>query len=199
MRCLPAAVLLLCSCVLLLSSNALAAGSVYLNGVRIDGVTNQKFDKVNVRIDEQGNVFIDAPGYNVRQVEGGDHPVAKPAGVLSKKYFLVTEQNAPGMTEFDVDVYVNSKWVRKLKNADEQIVTDITKNLQPGANTVLFMAKKNLSGSRKSFSKEHVFRVIIGEGQMAGDHVMIDNPLVKFERNASEGSDVTQEFTLTTR
>ncbi len=192
MRCLPAAVLLLCS-------HAFAGGSVYLNGVRIDGVTNQKFDKVNVRIDETGNVFIDAPGYNVRQVEGGEHPAPKPQGVLSKKYFLVTEQNAPGMTEFDVDLYVNSKWLKKLRNGDEQIVSEITKNLQPGTNTILFMAKKQLSGTRKSFSKEHVFRVIIGEGQAAGDHVVIDNPLVKFERNAAESADVTQEFTLTTR
>ena len=67
MRCLTGAFLLLCG--VLLSSEAFAGGAVYLNGVRIDGVTNQKFDKVNVRIDELGNVFIDAPGYNVRQVQ----------------------------------------------------------------------------------------------------------------------------------
>ena len=47
---------------LLAPVSALAA-SVYLNGVRIDGVTNQKFEKATVRIDEQGNVHIDAPGY----------------------------------------------------------------------------------------------------------------------------------------
>jgi hypothetical protein len=187
---------------LLFASNVLAAGSVYLNGVRIDGVTNQKFDKVNVRIDEQGNVFIDAPGYNVRQVEGGpqDRPAAKPAGVLTKKYFLVTEQNAVGMTEYDVDVYVNSKWLRKLRGTDDQIVTDITKNLSPGQNTILFMAKKKLQGSSpKSFSKEHFFKVLIGEGTMSGDHVMIDNPVVRFERTAADQGDHTQEFTLVTR
>jgi hypothetical protein len=189
----------LTSAVLLLASPALA-GSVYLNGVRIDGVTNQKFDKVNVNIDEQGNVFIEAPGYNVRQVEGAPERAPEPKGTLTKKYFLVTEQAAPGMTEFDVDVYLNSKWLRKLKSSDEQIVTDITKSLQPGRNTLLFIAKKNVQGaSRKSFSKEHFFRVIIGEGQMSGDHVMIDNPVVKFERTAAEASDVTQEFTLVTR
>ncbi|MFP2907219.1 hypothetical protein ACLESD_19650, partial [Pyxidicoccus sp. 3LFB2] len=49
----------------LLPTGALA-GSVYLNGVKIDGVTNQKFEKATVRIDEAGNVFIDAPGYAAR-------------------------------------------------------------------------------------------------------------------------------------
>ncbi len=192
MRSLPAIVLLL-------ASHAFA-GSVYLNGVRIDGVTNQKFDKVNVRIDETGNVFIDAPGYNVRQVEGapGNTP-PKPQGVLTRKYFLVTEQAVPGMTEYDVDVYVNSKWLRKLRSNDEQIVTDITKNLTPGPNTLMFIAKKSTAGSRKSFSKEHFFRVIIGEGQMSGDHVMIDNPVVKFERTAANTDDISKEFSLTAR
>lgn len=185
----------------LVGSATAAAGSVYLNGVRIDGVTNQKFEKVSVRIDESGNVFIDAPGYNVRQVEGPAEGAARaePVGTLSKKYFLVTEQTAPGMTEYDVDVYVNSKWLRKLRNGDEQIVSDITKNLTPGKNSVMFIAKKEQNGSRKSFSKEHVFRIIIGEGNMSGDHVLIDNPVIKFERSAADTTDLTQEFTLTTR
>ena len=196
MRSMPAVLLLL-------ASPVWAAGSVYLNGVRIDGVTSQKFDKVNVRIDEQGNVHIDAPGYNVRQVEGGptDHAAAppRPAG-MTRKYFLVTEQNATGMTEYDIDLYVNSKWVRKLRSSDDQIVTDITKNLLPGSNSILFTAKKKLASSApKSFSKEHFFKVIIGEGQMAGDHVMIENPVVKYERTAADQGDHTQEFTLVTR
>jgi hypothetical protein len=186
--------------VVLVAQPALA-GSVYLNGVRIDGVTNQKFDKVNVRIDESGNVFIEAPGYNVRQVEGNPDapPAPQPPGVLTRKYFLVTEQTSPGMTEYDVDVYVNSKWLRKLRNGDEQIVTDITKSLTPGKNTLMFIAKKGVGSTRKSFSKEHVFRVIIGEGQMSGDHVMIDHPVVRFERTAADTGDITQEFPLTTR
>jgi hypothetical protein len=177
------------------------AGSVYLNGVRIDGVTNQKFEKVTVRIDDSGNVLIDAPGYNVRQVEGPPDGTARaePPGTLTKKYFLVTEQTAPGMTEYDIDVYVNSKWLRRLRNSDEQIVSDITKNLTPGKNTVMFIAKKAPGTSRKSFSKGDIFRIIVGEGTMSGDHVMIDNPVIKFERSAADTNDLTQELTLTTR
>lgn len=174
------------------------AGGVYLNGVKIDGVTNQRFEKATVRIDEKGNVLIDAPGYRVQQVEGASGNDAPAGSVITRHYFLVTEQTAAGMTDYDVDIYVNGKYVRKLRNGEDQIVTEVTKHLSPGANKILFVAKKLGSGDRHSFSKDHVFRVLIGEGNMTGDHVMIDNPLVKFERSAADTNDVSQEFTLTT-
>jgi hypothetical protein len=184
---------------LLLSGSALA-GSVYLNGVKIDGVTNQKFDKATVRIDEKGNVLIEAPGYAVKQLEGGpsDAP-ANTSGVISRQYFLITEQNVVGMTEYDIDLYVNSKWVRKLKSSEDQIVSEITRNLVPGKNTVMFIAKKVSPDVRKSLSATHFFRIIIGEGTMSGDHVMIDNPVVKFERTAANSDDLSKEFSLTAR
>jgi hypothetical protein len=185
---------------LLLFSCTALAGSVYLNGVKIDGVTDQKFEKVTVRIDEKGNVLIEAPGYAVKQVEGPAQDTASSSsGVISKHYFLVTEQNVVGMSEYDIDLYVNSKWVRKLKSSEDQIVTDITKNLMPGKNQVMFIAKKVAAGARKSLSKEHFFRVIIGEGNVSGDHVMIDNPVVKFERTAADATDTSQEFALNAR
>lgn len=178
------------------------AGSVYLNNVNIDGVTNQKFEKATVRIDDKGNVFIDAPGYAVKAVEGGGRPAggaSEGPAVLTRRYWLVTEQTVPGMTDFDIDVYVNAKWIRKLKNNDEQIVTEITKHLVPGKNTILLTAHKVAGEARKSYSPQHVFRVIIGEGNVGGDNVMIDRPVVRFERTAAEASDVSQEFVLTTR
>ena len=182
---------------LLLVAATAQAGSVYLNGVKIDGVTNQKFEKATVRIDERGNVLIDAPGYRVQQVEGGGND-APSTGVITKHYFLVTEQTQVGMTDYDIDVYVNGKWVRKLRSNEDQIVTEITKHLSPGANKILFVAKKLNAADRKSFSKDHVFRILIGEGNMSGEHVMIDNPVVKFERTAADTQDLSQEFPLNT-
>lgn len=198
---------LLITAAVALLPGAARAGSVYLNNVNIDGVTNQKFEKATVRIDEKGNVFIDATGYAVKAVEGtpaahgGTPAVSDPAPArMTKRYWLVTEQSVTGMTEFDIDLYVNAKWIRKLRNADEQLVTELTKYLMPGKNTVLFTAHKVQSGdARKSFSSEHFYRVIVGEGNVGGDNVMIDNPIVKFERTAAEASDVSQEYVLTTR
>ena len=175
------------------------ASSVYLNGVHIDGVTNQKFEKATVRIDEQGNVFIDAPGYAVRVVTPPPAPPAPvavapapaapsappPAPVaaaptaptappaepasdappsLTRRYWLVTEQTVPGMAEYDIDLYINSKWIRKLRNNEEQVITEVTHQLQPGKNTILLSAHKVVMGDRKSYSPQHYFRVIIGRG-----------------------------------
>jgi hypothetical protein len=63
----------------------------------------------------------------------------------------------------------------------------------------MFIAKKVAPDARKSLSKEHFFRVIIGEGTMSGDHVMIDNPVVRFERTAADVADTSQEFTVNAR
>lgn len=184
----------------LLMTPALAlAGSVYLNGVKIDGVTGQKFEKATVIIDDKGNVHIDAPGYQARHVDGSPAQATAGAAVLSKKYFLVTEQTVQGLTDYDVDVYVNGKFLRKLRSDEEQLVTDVTKVLSPGKNAFLFVAKKKPGESRRSYSKEHVFRVVVGEAEVAGDRVTITNPVVKFERNASEQQDVTQELTFLTK
>jgi hypothetical protein len=231
----------------LLPASALAS-SVFLNGVRIDGVTNQKFEKVaSVRIDEQGNVFIDAPAYAVKLVNApapaaapakpapapapaptapapAPAPVASPAPAaaptpapaataapapaapvdtaparLTRRYWLATSQSVPGMTDYDIDLFINSKWVRKLRNSEEQVIAELTDYLQPGKNTVLLMAHKVAAGSRRSESPQHVFKVIIGEGNEGGGNVMIDNPLIRYQRTAAETEDQSEEFTLTTR
>ncbi|OJT26484.1 hypothetical protein BO221_00070 [Archangium sp. Cb G35] len=237
-RSIPALVL----SALLLPVSALA-GSVFLNGVRIDGVTNQKFEKVaSVRIDDKGNVHIDAPAYAVKLVNAPAAPapvaaapapapapvapatpppapataapapapaVAAPAPApapvdtaparITRRYWLVTEQPVVGMAEYDVDLYVNSRWVRKLRSAEDQVIAEITRELQPGKNTLLMIARKVAAGSRRSESPQHVFKVIIGEGNEGGGNVMIDNPLIRYQRTAAETEDLSEEFTLITR
>ena len=200
---------LLASSLVVLMSGSAMAGSIFLNGVNIDGVTSQKFEKVTVKIDERGNIHIDAPGYAAKVVgAGGGATPSKTApteaaddspGKITKRYWLVTEQTVPGMTDFDIDVYINSKWVRKLRNNEEQIITEVTKHLVPGRNSVLLTARKQKGGTPRSYSAEHIFRVIIGEGNVGGDNVMIDNPIVNFKRSAAETDDVSQEVPLVTR
>ena len=44
----------------------LLLASVYLNGVNIDGLRSQKFEKCKaVRIDDRGDVHLECPGYQV--------------------------------------------------------------------------------------------------------------------------------------
>src|SRR5438105_11496990 len=184
----------------------LVAASIFLNGVNIDGVKAQSFDKCrSVRLDEKGNVYLDCPGYQAESM-GGGAPLALPtisvggaslvSSRLSKHYFLVTEQNDGATAQYDVDVYVNSKWVRKVRSGDEQIVLDITRFLSPGRNKLLFAATKRASktGPATSF-----VRFIVGEGESSGAQVLIDNPLLECKRSAADTDNVNEEFTVQAR
>ncbi len=177
------------------------AADVYVNGVNVEGLTNHTFEKVTVRLDEKGNVQIDAPGYSVKKVTlSGDKP-EKPDGVITQKYFLVTEQSPLGMTEYEIDVFLNGKFLRTLKSGEEQLVTDISKSLKPGKNQVIVQAKKRYADPMvpKSSSRNHVFRVIIGEGATNQDQVTIEKQVVTFTRTAADTNDTTQEFSFITR
>ena len=187
--------------------------TLFLNGVNIDGVRGQTFEKCRtVRIDERGDVHLDCPGY---QVEGAAAPApgtkgapaaAAPAatapatpGVITKRYFLVTEQNEQGAAQYDLDLFINSKWVRKFRAGEDQVVMELTKLLQPGTNKLIFAATKHLEAGRRSASPSTFIRVVVGEGESGGGNVMIDNPLLECKRTAAEIDNVNEEFTIQAR
>src|SRR5688572_22603791 len=105
------------------------AGSIFLNGVNIDGITGQTFENCTVTIDEKGNVLIVAKGYEVQtSAPKTKSPTAAataattPSEPVTKRYFLVTEQNVTGMSQYDVDVFINSVWVKRLSSNEPQVV-----------------------------------------------------------------------------
>ncbi len=191
---------------------SLVAG-LFLNGVNIDGVRGQTFEKCRtVRIDERGDVHLDCPGYQVEGAPAGKaaapaaaapaaQPAAAPAtpGVITKRYFLVTEQNEQGAAQYDLDLFINSKWVRKFRAGEDQVVMELTKLLQPGTNKLIFAATKHLEAGRRSASPSTFIRVVVGEGESGGGNVMIDNPLLECKRTAAEIDNVNEEFTIQAR
>ena len=186
----------------------LVAASVFLNGVNIDGVRAQNFEKCRAaRVDDKGNVYLECPAYQAESIGSAGAaaatlPTISVAGAslvparLSKHYFLVTEQNDGAAAQYDVDVYVNSKWVRKVRSGDEQIVLDISRYLSPGANKLLFAATKRVS---KAGAPTSFVRLIVGEGESSGSQVLIDNPLLECKRSGVELDNVNEEFTLQAR
>ncbi len=186
---------------LLALSISAQAAEVFVNGVNVTGLSGHTFEKVTVRLDEKGNVQIDAPGYAVKKVTVGDDKPAEPAAVITRQYYLVTEQNPPGMAEYEIDLFLNGKFLRTIRPGDEQLVKDITKELKAGANTVIAQARKKYANpdAPKSQSRAHVMRVIIGEGRTTREQVTIEKQVMTFTRTAADTNDVTQEFTFTTR
>jgi hypothetical protein len=189
-------------------SAARGLASVYVNGVNVDGAAlNQKFERCTVTFDAKGNVMIDAPGYSIQSVtpppaaatEAPTPAATVQPGVLTKKYFVVSEQSMQGMTQYDIDLYINAKWVRKFRSDDDQVVTEVTQYIHPGPNKLLFIAKKNVVGPRKAFTPAATYMVTLGEGDANGDKVVIDNPLVTYKRGADQMDDASQEYTVTGR
>jgi hypothetical protein len=188
-------------CLVLLTAAPCLAGdgvSVYVNEVDVSGLTGQTFEKVTVRIDEKGNVHIDAPGYTIKRVNVEAKPAGKSEGVITRRYFLVSEQSREGAAGYDVDVVLNGRLLRTLAGADPQLVSELTRQLRPGRNTVVLQARK-LRGDQRSSSRADVLRVIIGEGTVSDEKVVLERQLVTFARTAADTDDVTQEFSFTTR
>jgi hypothetical protein len=191
---------------------SLLVASTFLNGVNIDGLRSQSFEKCRaVKIDDRGDVHLDCPGYEVQaQSPAAAAPpavaassmvplVPAPSGPITKHYWMVSEEKEGAAAQYDLDIFVNSKWVRKVKAGEPQIVLEVTKYLQPGANKVLFAATKHAEAGRRSTSANAFLKITVGEGESGGNTVMIDNPLVECKRTAAETDNVNEEFTLQAR
>jgi hypothetical protein len=186
---------------LLVASSAHAA--VFLNGVNIDGVINQTFENCTVKIDEKGNVLITAKGFEV-QATGAASPPSQPTPPptlerVTKQYFLVSDMSTPGHAQFDVDVFINQVWVKRVNAADGQVIVDISKHLHKGKNTIHFTATKNVKEGRKSVSPADYLKLHVGEGSVSGNNVMLDNPLIEYTRTAAEMGTFDDDLVITGR
>ena len=195
---------LLLGALLILPTSTAWAVTVYLNGVAITGVPNQTFKNCTVTTDASGNVYIDAPAYKV-EAPGAKAaaPVAsapQQAGLApTQRYWLVTERT-PEMADYDIDVFVNGKWLRKFLNEEERQVVEISKYFKTGPNKVALMARKRKnSKDRNSSSPAHYFRIVIGAGKMNGRSIMVTESLVDYRRTAAEVDDRNDIFTVTIR
>jgi hypothetical protein len=218
--------LLVAAAALVAAPPALAGPAVTLNGVNINGVANQKFENVTVVIDAQGNLDIQAKGYAARiagsaapaaagnaaapvaprpvdpplAVATSASPSASGPGRPGRRYFLVTEQTQPDGTQYDVEVFINASWIRVVKSTDPQLVTEITRYLRPGTNKVTLSCSKRLQGvDRHAYGPDVTLKVVVGGGNIGGDHVMIDEPLATMVRTAAEIDDKVEEFVFEVR
>jgi hypothetical protein len=119
---------------------------------------------------------------------------------LTRRYFLATEQSQPDGTQYDVEVFINASWIRVVKSSDPQVVTEVTRYLRPGSNKVTLSCTKRLQGvDRRNYGAEVTLKVVVGAGNVGGDHVMIDEPLAVMTRTAAEVDDKVEEFVFEAR
>lgn len=173
------------------------AVSIFLNDRNVNGIKNQEFKDCSVKIDDKGNIYLYVKGIAVQK--GGtaaleDQEPANPGAAPTKRYFLVTEKAAPGLSQYDIDMYINNKWTRKLLDDEEHIYLELTKFLVQGDAKIRFIARKNVKGERRSQSPNHFFRVVVGIGEMAGREVMMTRKLIDFKVTAMQTETLSKEF-----
>ena len=183
---------LIVSIATLFSAGKAEAREIFLNGLNMKNVhlVNQTFTGCTVKIDAKGNVHIKAPGV-VLQAQGrvknkprkGDEADDKNA----KDYFLVSYTNRPGKTQYDVEVFINGKFVRRIRSTAKQVTMKVTKLLKKGKNEILFVCKKNLRGKgRVSQSPMDYMRVVLGKGFETKGRLVIKTSEAEVKRTAAE-------------
>jgi hypothetical protein len=182
---------------LLFGTAAAYAEDIFLNGVKVNGLTDQDFKTAKVRFDAKGNVHITVDNISV-SVQGEPDKVAQTRPQrLEHAYFLVTSQTNPGSTQFDIDININGKQVTRVRSADKRQVTiNITKHLRPGKNLVVFTAIKRLDDARRSFSPSDEFSVILGEGKESGNQLTIERTMARYTRTGADVQNHSQTFEI---
>jgi len=164
---------------------AATAGTLYVNGVRADGLRTFEFHAVDVRVDEHGDVWVDAPQYKVEV----DAPAGSKGGLGSRStppadqaasgyYWLVTEDNAS--VGHVIDVIVNGTLVQRIRSGDPQIILDLGPYLRHGVNTVTMSTTAGGAGGGGPLN------VYLGTGSNRSGTVVLDNLEVTYTRHAQD-------------
>lgn len=177
-------------------SDALAKGKeivVYVNGTDATGIKDVEFKAVDVRIDSNGNVWIDAPRYRIQvNKPAGTEPAAAAAApttpttgaVPAGRHWLVTQDT--GSTGQAIEVLVNGTSVREIRSGQAQLILDIGPWLQPGSNVVTFrpIGDAAAAGSLK---------IHLGLGTNESGTLKLDNPQLTWD-TATSTSEKSVEY-----
>jgi hypothetical protein len=172
------------------------AGSVFINGVRADVLPEVTLTNATVRLDAQGNVWIEAPGFKVEVVQPAESAAPPPPPPPSRAaplvqegvWWLVTEDNASGGQA--LDVLVNGALVRRVLSGEPQLILDLAPWLRPGANTVV------VSPAGGGQPTGGALNVYLGRGSVLSGTIHLNNPDIVYSRRAADASGARQ-YTLT--
>lgn len=160
------------------------AGAVYVNGIRADVLPEVEMKNVTVRVDADGNIWIDAPQYKVTAVPTSSAAAAPsqaspgPMGLPAGQWWLVTEdQGSVGQV---LDVHVNGVRVFRAISSQTSALLDIGPWLRKGNNEV------RIEPQGAAPSAGGALHVWVGHGANVGGTVQIDTASVHYSRSAAE-------------
>lgn len=177
----------------LCASHARAAKKVFINGINLNTVqlVNQVFKRCTVRVDSKGNIHIHAPGVSLKTGRTKTLPRPRKYIGIATDYYIVSYTNRRGATQYDMEVFINGKFVRRIRSSAKQVVMRVSHLLKRGKNEVLFVARKNYGGKgRISTSHVDFVRVILGRGFMSKGRLVIKTSEAEMKRTAAESKSV---------
>ncbi len=142
------------------------AVEVYFNGVKVTGALRSvDFEKVNLRFDENGDLHIDAPGYEIQAPAGAAAP---PAAVppAAQRFWMVLDAAAPG--QYQVSVKANGQPIVEVPAGSKQYVVELTGKLFQGSNDIEFTFLPVVGAATVTPGAEAV-SVMVGEGNQGAD------------------------------
>lgn len=182
---------------------AASAGDLYVNDTKVDprAMSNVALDEVSVRFDAQGNIFVDAPGYEVHlqgaptaspplssaPTAAGEPSPSASAAVAPARWWMVTEDN--GSTGHRIEIWLNGQLAHTVTSGQPQRIVDVGRWLRIGENQVLVKSSStNPTGGS--------FYVYLGTGTDQAGTVVMDNPAVSFGVGSSRSGPYQREYTL---
>ena len=189
---------------------------IFLNGVDISGLKNQTFQNATVKLDSNGNVIIVAPQYRVKgQKNSTSQSSVKPrsraraipqktvtqsgiptGGSTSKRYYLVTSFSVESRADFDIDLFFNGKFYKRILSQDDQIIEEVTNLLIAGENKITMSATKNVVSGAPISTPESYLQVIVGEARMQNNQVVIERPVVNYRLTGAQSGTFHKTFTF---
>lgn len=172
------------------SSPASAKGKevvVYVNGTDATGMKDFEFKAVDVRIDSNGNIWIDAPRYRIQvnKPAGSETtstaaaPAPTTSAVAAGSHWLVTQD--AGSAGQVVEVVINGTSVREIRSGQAQLILDIGQWLQPGSNVVTFRPAGGDAAASGSL------KIHLGLGSNESGTLKLDNPQLTWDTATNQG------------
>lgn len=158
-----------------------SAGTLNINGVRVDAPPATTMSDVSVRFDADGNIWIDAPQYRVAVIPPAPEPrPPEPVGTITPGtwWLVVADDNS---TRQQIDVAVNGTFVLRVKSGDPQHLVDLAPYLRHGRNTVVLQAAPS-DGATGNLT------VYVGQGSNGAAGLSLGTPAVKYIRQPGIGT-----------
>jgi hypothetical protein len=150
---------------------------VHVNGERADSLRDVVLEDVDVRFDEKGNIWIEAPQYQVGGTAGSGarEPVA--TGV----WWLVVQDSQSA--DLQITLTINGRVVTVIKSGQGGGTLDLAPWLHRGANQVV------LSSAATEAVQGGALQVKIGEGLVGNK---LGSPVISFARDPAAATEALE-------